>query len=121
MRHTQPSPGALKYIARDLGVSYQYIVNVLVDLGYLYPDGSITPKGHIRGIKSYDAGGLGANESVLKEIISVVRPTTDWYSDKCNAYLNEQPGFTNRYRVWACKNCGFENIVVDTSDNIRYE
>lgn len=121
MRHTQPSPGALKYIARDLRISYQELVNILSDLGYLYSDGTITPEGRIRGMKEYDEGGLGANEQVLNEVISVLNKNIEWYCDKCNAHLNEQPGFTTRLRTWTCKKCGYKNVVVDTGDNIRYE
>ncbi len=77
MRHTLPLPGAIKYIARDLGTSYQTIIRILIDLGYLYSDGSITPEGRIRGMREYPQGGMGASESVLNEIISVYHPTTE--------------------------------------------
>jgi len=72
-------------------------------------------------MKEYDAGGLGANEQVLNEVISVLNKNIDWYCDKCNAHLNEQSGFTTRLRTWTCKKCGYKNVVVDTGDNIRYE
>ena len=121
MRHTLPSPGALKYIARDLRISYQELLNILTDLSYLYSDGTITPEGRIRGMKEYDAGGLGANGQILNEIISVLNKDIDWYCDKCNEHLNEQPGFTTRHRTWTCKKCGYKNVVVDTGGNIRYE
>ena len=120
MRHTLPSPGAIKYIARDLGTSYQTIIRILIDLGYLYSDGSITPEGRIRGMREYPQGGIGASESVLNEIISVYHPTTEWHCDQCDSVLNDQEGFTNRYRTWVCKKCGYKNIVVNTGDNIRY-
>ena len=120
MRHTQPSPGAIKYIARDLRTSYQMIIKILIDLGYLYSDGSITPEGRSRGLYEFSQGGIGANQYVLNEIISVFDPTTKWYCDHCDSLLNDQQGFTNRYRTWVCKECGYENVVVDTGDNIRY-
>ena len=119
MRHIQPSPVALKYIVRDLRVSYQEIIGILIDLGYLYQDGTITPEGRIRGMKEYDAGGLGANSQVLNEIISVLNHGIEWRCDKCKALLNEQMGFTTRYRTWTCERCKYKNVVVDTGDNMR--
>lgn len=27
-------------------------------------------------------------------------PGIDWYCDRCNAYLNDQPGFDDHHYVW---------------------
>ena len=29
-------------------------------------------------------------------------PEVDWYCDRCNAYLNVQPGFDDHHYVWKC-------------------
>lgn len=29
-------------------------------------------------------------------------PDVDWYCDRCNAYLNIQPGFDDHHYIWKC-------------------
>ena len=36
-------------------------------------------------------------------------PEVDWYCDRCNAYLNDQPGFDDHHYVWKCTVCGHKN------------
>lgn len=43
----------------------------------------------------------------------------DWHCDECDAYLNDQPGFTTVTGEWICTECGAVNDV--TEDNIRYD
>lgn len=43
-------------------------------------------------------------------------PNVDWYCDRCNSYLNNQPGFDDRHYVWTCANCGYKNSI--SRDNI---
>lgn len=33
-------------------------------------------------------------------------PGCEWYCDKCEAHLNEQPGFDDHLEVWQCRVCG---------------
>lgn len=40
----------------------------------------------------------------------------DWYCDECDAYMNNQPGFTAKSGEWTCTKCGSVNDV--TEDNI---
>lgn len=40
----------------------------------------------------------------------------DWYCDSCNSYLNDQTGFTDNKRLWACDDCGYINEL--TKENI---
>ena len=34
-----------------------------------------------------------------------------WYCDKCDAFLNQQPGFSDYLDIWKCRRCGYENII----------
>ncbi|MFT8812330.1 MAG: Sec23/Sec24 zinc finger-containing protein [Oenococcus sp.] len=43
-------------------------------------------------------------------------PETDWYCDRCGAYLNIQIGFNDRHYIWQCSECGHKNSI--SSDNI---
>ena len=43
----------------------------------------------------------------------------DWYCDECDAYLNDQPGFTVSSGSWTCTECGTSNDV--SEDNILEE
>lgn len=43
-------------------------------------------------------------------------PNVDWYCDRCNSYLNDQPGFDDHHYVWTCTNCGHKNSI--SRDNI---
>ena len=43
-------------------------------------------------------------------------PGIDWYCDRCNAYLNDQPGFDDHHYVWKCTECGHKNSI--SSDDI---
>lgn len=43
-------------------------------------------------------------------------PNIDWYCDRCNAYLNEQPGFDDHKYTWKCTECGHKNSI--SSDDI---
>ena len=43
-------------------------------------------------------------------------PNIDWYCDRCNAYLNSQPGFDDHHYVWKCPECGHKNSI--SSDSI---
>ena len=44
-------------------------------------------------------------------------PEIDWYCDRCNAYLNDQPGFDDDHHyVWKCTECGHKNSI--SSDDI---
>lgn len=36
---------------------------------------------------------------------------TDWYCDKCNAYLNDQDGFDEDESSWRCTECGALNSI----------
>lgn len=38
-------------------------------------------------------------------------PEVDWYCDRCNAYLNVQPGFDDHHYVWKCTECGHKNSI----------
>ena len=38
-------------------------------------------------------------------------PEVDWYCDRCNAYLNLQPGFDDHHYVWKCTECGHKNSI----------
>lgn len=40
----------------------------------------------------------------------------NWWCDQCDALLNEQPGFSDRYKRWTCRNCGYVNEI--SEDNI---
>jgi len=40
----------------------------------------------------------------------------DWHCDNCNAYMNDQPGFTTKNGTWVCAECGAVNDV--TNNNI---
>ena len=37
-----------------------------------------------------------------------------WFCDSCDAFINVQPGFTQKLKEWKCMHCGFLN---DTSSN----
>lgn len=43
-------------------------------------------------------------------------PEIDWYCDRCNAYLNNQPGFDDHRYIWKCTECGHKNTI--SFDNI---
>ena len=43
-------------------------------------------------------------------------PENDWYCDRCNAYLNDQPGFDDHHYVWKCTEFGHKNSI--SSDDI---
>ena len=58
----------------------------------------------------------GLEKSPDSPIDQLVFPRITWYCDKCNAHLNEQPGFTDRYGFWRCTKCGFKNKT--TQENI---
>lgn len=36
----------------------------------------------------------------------------DWYCDRCNAYLNSQPGFDDHKYTWKCTECGHKNSIL---------
>ena len=38
-------------------------------------------------------------------------PEVDWSCDRCNAYLNVQPGFDDHHYVWKCTECGHKNSI----------
>lgn len=38
-------------------------------------------------------------------------PGIDWYCDRCNSYLNIQPGFDDHHSVWECTECGYRNSI----------
>lgn len=38
-------------------------------------------------------------------------PGIDWYCDRCNVYLNDQPGFDDHHYVWKCTECGHKNSI----------
>ena len=48
-----------------------------------------------------------------KEVVKMSErfPGIDWYCDRCNAYLNDQPGFDDHYYVWKCTECGHKNSI----------
>ena len=48
----------------------------------------------------------GYKMSKLEKRFSVL-----WFCDKCEAYLNNQPGFDTKQGTWKCKNCGYINNV----------
>lgn len=37
--------------------------------------------------------------------------TVFWFCDCCETFLNVQPGFTTKKKIWKCTECGFENDV----------
>ena len=43
----------------------------------------------------------------------------DWYCDRCNAYLNIQPFFSDSHYVWKCTKCGYKNSI--SKDNIIFK
>ena len=43
-------------------------------------------------------------------------PNIDWCCDRCNAYLNSQPGFDDHKYTWKCTECGHKNSI--SSDDI---
>lgn len=51
-----------------------------------------------------------------KENMSDRFPDIDWFCDRCNAYLNAQPGFDDHKYVWVCTECGHKNSI--SSNNI---
>ena len=38
-------------------------------------------------------------------------PGVWWYCDRCNASLDEQPGFDDHYDTWTCRECGYRNTI----------
>lgn len=36
-----------------------------------------------------------------------------WFCDKCNRFMNVQPGFTDKNGTWKCAACGWVNDVSD--------
>ena len=56
--------------------------------------------------------------SFRKEVKKVKErfPDIDWYCDRCNAHLNEQPGFDDHKYTWKCTVCGHKNSI--SSDDI---
>ncbi|MGG7212874.1 Sec23/Sec24 zinc finger-containing protein [Clostridium nigeriense] len=38
-------------------------------------------------------------------------PNTDWWCDRCNAYLNNQSGFNDHKYIWQCTECGHKNSI----------
>ena len=38
-------------------------------------------------------------------------PEIDGQCDRCNAYLNDQPGFDDNHYVWKCTECGHKNSI----------
>lgn len=57
---------------------------------------------------------------LLGSILSAISPGDDggcdWYCDECDAYLNDQPGFTVAGGTWICAECGCPNNV--SEDNV---
>lgn len=43
-------------------------------------------------------------------------PNTEWWCDRCGAYLNIQPNFDDHKYIWKCTECGFKNSI--SKDNI---
>lgn len=57
--------------------------------------------------------------SFLGDFLEAISPDEcDWHCDECDAYLNDQPGFTTATGEWICTECGAVNDV--TEDNILY-
>lgn len=42
-------------------------------------------------------------------------PDVDWFCDRCDAYLNAQPGFNDQKYVWRCAECGHKNSISSTN------
>lgn len=38
-------------------------------------------------------------------------PDVEWYCDECDAYLNEQVGFSDQGGSWMCADCGHQNGI----------
>ena len=38
-------------------------------------------------------------------------PGIEWFCDRCGAYLNDQPGFTDHHKIWKCRRCGYKNLI----------
>ncbi len=43
-------------------------------------------------------------------------PGIEWFCDRCNACLSDQPGFDDHHYVWKCTECGHKNSI--SSDSI---
>ncbi len=70
---------------------------------------------------SYDSSLLeGTYESYYYEGDDLDRrfPGIDWYCDRCEDYLNDQPGFDDHLPVWKCTRCGYKNCI--DIDNINH-
>ena len=42
-------------------------------------------------------------------------PDVDWWCDRCNAHLNNQPGFDDHKYTWVCTECGYKNSISATN------
>ena len=38
-------------------------------------------------------------------------PKTEWFCDRCGAYLNSQDGFDDHHYIWKCTDCGHKNSI----------
>ena len=43
-------------------------------------------------------------------------PGIEWFCDRCNASLSNQPGFDDHRYTWKCTECGHNNSI--SSDDI---
>lgn len=111
MRHSQPSPGAIRFVARDLDISYEKLVNILVAFGYLELDNEqvyITSKGREAGVYDTRNGGIGINENIITEV-------QDWLQSqvrhcwKCGKSLEHQGIYPPSATHWKCIVCGADN------------
>ena len=89
---------SIRFIARDLGRSFDEVKQAIEDMG-MKPD---------------DASSFGTGtytEESQKKIQVRLNAGIDWYCDKCNVYLNNQSGFNTISGTWICEECGHENSV----------
>lgn len=50
----------------------------------------------------------------LGEVHSERFPGIQWYCDKCDAILNNQPGFDDYLSAWQCRKCGYINLLAES-------
>ena len=95
---------SIRFIARDIGRSFDYIKRAIDELGIEPDDYS-------------DEGTPTYNEESQRKIQTWANIGITWYCDKCGKIMNNQPGFNTHSGIWTCAECGYENDV--TENNIR--
>ena len=98
------SKKSIRFIARDLGRSYDYVKRNIEEMGIEPDDYS-------------DMGTPTYSEDTQKDIQVYMNVGISWYCDNCGTYMNDQKGFNTHSGSWTCEKCGFINDV--TKDNLR--